>query len=355
MQPKVYILILNWNGWQDSIECLESVLKLDYRNYQIVLCDNDSSDGSLDKLISWANGERQHTAAPSDRMAVFSSPESGKPLTTDVLSRETVNRGYIAAGQAQLTLIQNGANLGFAGGNNVGLRHIQNQGDADFIWLLNNDTVTEPDALSAMVNHSVALTEGGQPNTCGSLVCFYDDPDVVQGLGGSKFNYNTGIASESLGRYSTRNSEIDHKAISQQIDFITGCSWLIPRAFLDEIGLMEESYFLYYEEVDWIVRSRQKYAVTYAPQSIVYHKEGSSIGSKSMARGPSVLSDYYKTSSRIQFMRLHFPRRLAFVYLTALLQAANRLRQGLPKNAWIILKVLVKSLIRRKDSHIPAA
>lgn len=354
-EPKVYIVILNWNGWRDTVECLESVYQLKYENFQVVVCDNESTDGSVDKINSWSRNSSEARPSPSPKMAHLSDcGNKPKPEVRTLNFMDATTSGSQIE-KNDLVVIKTGGNLGFAGGNNVGLKYALNCGDADYIWLLNNDTVVEPEALGELVTQSKTLSDAGTKNTCGSLVCFYDDPDVIQALGGSTFNYRTGIASQSLGRYRKRSETIDHKLVTEQLDFVTGCSWLLPIDFLHDIGLMEESYFLYFEEMDWIVRSRSKYAITYAPDSVVYHKEGSSIGSKTMNRGPSTLSEHYNTVSRIQFMRLHFPKRLPWVYGAVLLQAANRLRQGMPKNSWAIIKALFTSLTRRTDSQIPAA
>jgi GT2 family glycosyltransferase len=339
--PKVYIVILNWNGWRDTVECLESVFRLNDRHYQVVVCDNDSSDDSLTHIRAWANGHAPVLLEDNNPLQRLSMPNVPKPIAFASLSRAEAESSRAQPIQEDLIFVQTGGNLGFAGGNNVGLRFVMQQGDADYVWLLNNDTVVEPDALTAMVHQCSQPSLNGQPFTCGSLVCFYSDPDIVQALGGSRFNYRTGIATQTLGRFQRRSDHINHTAVAQSLHYITGCTWLLPISYLHTVGLMEERYFLYYEEIDWTTRAGKRYNLTYAPDAVVYHKEGSSIGSKTMHRAPSLLAEYYMTRSKVLFMRQFFPWQLPFVFITSLAQALNRLRQGFPNNGLTILRALL--------------
>jgi GT2 family glycosyltransferase len=118
-RPTVHILVLNWNGWRDTIECLESVLQLDYDPVRIIVCDNGSTDGSLDHIRAWARGEESVVVSSSP----LNSPvrPAAEPVKFLELDRSAAEAGA-SAGDARFTLIDNEANLGFAGGNNVGQR-----------------------------------------------------------------------------------------------------------------------------------------------------------------------------------------------------------------------------------------
>lgn len=339
--PRVHIVILNWNGWQDTIECLESVFNLDYPNFQVVLCDNDSQDGSLAHIESWARGEIAGQCKSSNaHLQQLTKARYPKPISYQTLTNaNAMNEGFPKV-EAPLVLIQTGANLGFAGGNNVGLQFALNQG-TEFCWLLNNDTVVEPDALREMVLHSSSLRAKGIKNTCGSIQCFYDDPEVIQALGGFKINRYTGICSDTVGRYLKRKESHDHEAYAESLDTIQGCSWLLPREFLLEIGLMEHAYFLYFEEIDWVTRAQASYSLTYAPNAVVYHKEGSSIGSKSFSSGPSVMAEFYTARARLMYMKKFYALRLPLVYTTLFLQMINRLRQRRFANAKTLFQILM--------------
>lgn len=337
--PRVHIVILNWNGWKDSIECLESVLRSDYQNYQIVLCDNDSQDGSVEKIQAWANGELLADAT-SEVMAKYSQPPIQKPLGHQVLSANDVSSNREVDSSTPLVIIRTGGNLGFAGGNNVGMRYALQQPECEYVWLLNNDTVIVPDTLSHMVNHSRQLLASGVANTCGSVQRYYYFPDKIQALGGFRYNAWTGICTATLGMGSSIDGEIDHNQYREQLHAIHGCSWLLPRDFLESIGLMEERYFLYYEEIDWALRSKDKYTHTYADQAIVYHKEGGSIGSHSIDRKRgSLMSEFYTNRNKFKVARKFFPLSIPVVFSFVLLIAFKRLLEGDAKRAWMLTKV----------------
>jgi len=341
VQPKVHIVILNWNGWEDTIECLESLLRMDYKNFQIVVCDNASSDDSVSKILSWSLSDESIEDYGVAAMKRFSQPPIEKPISVRQLTRAEAISPQLSLGGEQVVLIHNGGNLGFAGGNNPGLTLALNAG-ADYCWLLNNDTVVEADTLTQMINHSESLRKSGIKNTCGSVQCFYDDPNVIQALGGMSFDSKSAITSPTFGRYMIREQykEIDHEDFERQLAAIHGCSWLLPRDYLNEIGLMDERYFLYYEEIDWAIRAKGKFKLTYAPQAFVYHKEGASIGSTSFKRPRSAFAEYHLIRSRMLFCRKHLPSRVWPVAFIALLQALNRLRQRRWGNAKSILKAV---------------
>ena len=236
-----------------------------------------------------------------------------------------------------LVLIQTGDNLGFAGGNNVGLRYIMKQKDCKYIWVLNNDTVVEKNSLLNLVRYS-----SGKPfkNLCGSKLIFYHDPKYVQALGGASYNKWTGNAT-SLGKLYKEDKPVDTQKIENKLSYIMGASWLIPISFLSEIGLMEESYFLYYEEIDWCMRGSKNYKLCYANDSIVYHKEGKSIGSSSDKTKTSLFSDFYLFRNKLIFTRKFYPKALIPVYFATFLQALNRLRRKQIDKARLIIQILL--------------
>lgn len=337
MDPRVYIILVNWNGWRDSIECLESALRLDYPNFRVLLCDNASADGSLERLADWADGRAPYSAPESSPLRHLTSPPLPKPLEWARIDRDRAERADLA-GDPRLILVETGANLGFAGGNNVGMRYALARGDADYVWLLNNDTLVEPDCLTAMVRR---LQRSAQPASCGSRILYYDDPAVVQALGGGRFNRWTAICSQSLGRFLPASQAVDPAQYERQMTYIVGCSWLLPRDYLESVGLMDERYFLYYEEVDWVLAARGRYALCYADDARVYHKEGSSIGSPTGERPSSLLSDFYIFRNKLWITRKYFPLGLPSVYLFSLVQAARRALRGQWDKCWLILSVLL--------------
>ena len=335
----VYIIILNWNGWQDTVACLQSLTATKGVDYRVIVCDNGSTDDSLEKIQQWAKTELDVPQPEHQRLARLTAgltPVSCQRLSRHRLQSQIENNKVVAADD-WLTIIENQANLGFAAGNNPGIRYALHQKDMTHAWLLNNDTLVEPDCLLKMLRR---LEAENSPAICGSRVMFYDDPSVIQALGGNKFNKWTGNASPSLGRYWPEKQQRNPADIEKALDYISGCSMLIPREFIEDIGLMEESYFLYYEEIDWAVRAKDKYKAVYADDAVLYHKEGGSIGSASLDTRPSALSEFYCFRNKLRFTRKHFPVCLLSCYLVTLMQVLNRWRRGYWSSGWLILMIL---------------
>ncbi|WP_243371815.1 glycosyltransferase family 2 protein [Geotalea sp. SG265] len=319
---RVYIIIVNWNGWRDTIECLDSVLLLKYTNYRIVVCDNGSTDESIAMLRQWA----ERTVGRNDKASQF--------LSRDSISSDSCRTDPL------FTLIDNGGNLGFGAGANVGLRHAMARGDADYCWLLNNDTVVDPMALSAMVERLVAKPDAG---ICGSTLRYYDDRSHVQALGGAKYFEWLGLAWH-LGRTIRGEVSTDPVPVEKQMSYVVGASMLVRACYVKTVGLLAEDYFLYFEELDWVYRGKGSYSLAYAPQSIVYHKVGRSIGTATNPVYKSAACDYYSLRNRIRFSRRYCRSRLPVIYVGILLESAIRVFVGRWDLARSALKVVKEGL-----------
>lgn len=337
MPEKVYIVIVNWNGWRDTIECLESVFRIEYPDYQVIVCDNGSTDGSLDHIKEWAAGR---VCAPSSANRVLRhlvTPPIRKPLPFAEYDRTAAEAGgHAERAGVPLILVDVGTNLGFAGGCNVGMRFALARGDCAYAWLLNNDTVITPDALTALVSRMQERPDAGQ---CGSRLLFYDDPTLVQALGGARYNRWLALT-RHIGAWTSANQPIDIADVESRMDYVIGASLLVSRSFLIDVGLLEESYFLYYEEIDWATRAKGCYGIAYAHDSVVYHKEGRAIGSSSSAAQKSRTADFYGICNRLRFTRARHPLALPTVYLGLLVAIANRLRRHQPERALDILRIM---------------
>ncbi|MGB4064291.1 MAG: glycosyltransferase family 2 protein [Azonexus sp.] len=324
MNPKVHIVLLNWNGWEDTVECLESVLRLDYDSFKVVVCDNDSRDGSLEKIKAWADGE---LAAPlsSPSLATLTFPPLVKPVSYIEYSRLASEQEALRGQSAKLTLIQTGSNLGFAGGNNVGVRYALAQG-ADYVWLLNNDTVVDSDALAKLVERASVDKDVG---IVGSTLRFYGDPERLQALGGATFiPWRCRAQPIGIGSLYREISPAQQGEIEQQTAYVIGASMLVSRSFLETVGLISEDYFLYYEELDWARRASGKFKLAYAPESHVFHKVGAAAGNGSL------FSLGYMFRSRLRFMNTFFPHLMVTTRFWLLVDGAKaalkgRLREGL--------------------------
>jgi GT2 family glycosyltransferase len=288
MKPLVYIIILNWNGWQDTLECLASLERLDYPNYKIVVVDNNSTNDSVKRI------------------------------------REVY---------PEIMLLHNSKNLGFAGGNNVGIRHALEQG-AHYVWILNNDMVVDRYALRHMIRR---MQETPNAGICGSTILYYHNPDTVQTLGGGTYNKWLGV-SRYIGALQAASAPVNRAKVEGKMTYVTGASMLVSRVFLHDVGLISEDYFLYYEEPDWVTRAGGRYKLVYAPESIVYHKEGRAIGANSMnLKERSLIADYYNIKNRLVITRKFFPEALPTVYLGLLLAIFNRIR----RRQWSRIKMIV--------------
>jgi GT2 family glycosyltransferase len=334
----VSIIIVNWNGWQNTIECLESVLRLSYSSFRVIVCDNASTDGSFDKIKSWAMGRLAAESANS-ALAHLTSPPLPKPVPDLELTRVEAESGGVPC-DAQLILVQNGENLGFAAGNNVGLRYALRDPDCRFFWFLNNDTVVDPHALSALVRFMQQRPEVG---ICGSLNLSYFYPEEVQAQGGMKYNRWTGRVHNPA-----REARNEVSLAPSAVDYINGASMMVSRAFVEQVGPMDESYFLYFEELDWAERAKGRFALGYTRESAIYHKVGAVLGSNSDRSRRSILSDMYLSRNRLLFTRRFFPGALPSVFVCVLLAATHRLCRGDWKRAAMMLTWSMKGLFYRR-------
>jgi GT2 family glycosyltransferase len=323
LMQNVHIIVLNWNGWRDTIECLESLHHLNYPDYTIVVCDNASSDDSLKRIAEWADG-RFPAECANEQLAHLTSPPHRSPILYRKLTQAEANSGR-GADRVPLILIQNDANLGFAGGNNVGIRFALANSDCAYCWVLNNDTVVEPDALSAMVR---LMQNSPEVGLCGSLSLDYYDPKTVQAQGGMNYNKWMGRVARA-----TPCSITDLDSRPTRMDYVSGASALASRSFLETVGLMEESYFLYFEELDWAMRAKGKFALGYSRDSVIYHKEGTTIGSNRDRRKRSLISEHYLSRNRILFTKRFLPWALPTVMFSVCLAALERICRGDAKRA----------------------
>lgn len=315
---KVYIILLNWNGWYETLQCLESVFRLNYPVLDVVVCDNGSTDSSVEKICAWAKGNLDlvyydHTPLNS---LIFPPMKKPIPLIENLYDFKNHNES------PRLILISTGANLGYSGGINVGLRFVLNVGDLDYAWVLNNDTVVAPDALHALVERVQEV--GENVGICGSTIHYFDDPGKVQAFGGIKYNKWLGKTT-----FLTKTGK-ERSWIETNMDAVYGASMFVSKKFLETVGLMSEEYFLYYEELDWSLRGHMKgFKSCYAPQSRIFHHGGSSTkASERNSNNKSFNSDYYFLRNRILFTRKFFSFALVTIYLSLMISLFNRIRRG---------------------------
>ncbi|ADL00465.1 glycosyltransferase family 2 protein [Brevundimonas subvibrioides] len=289
----IAVIIVTWNSAGDLIECLESLSRLQHESFCVIICDNDSRDGTREKLFQWIDHR-------------LDAPMNGTAWS----SIRTATRRNLKAGSAEISLESRsvywcplGTNAGFAAANNVGMAKAFADPSVSAAWLLNSDTIVDPDALSSLEAFS---NQQLRPGLTGSMLLYYDDPDTVQACGG-KYSLLTHKGRE-VGNGLTAGS-VDSTIGSHDIDYVVGASMLVSRPFYETVGPMCEEYFLYFEEMDWSLRSAGRFDIAFTSQSVVYHKEGGSIGTKGRGR-PGDASIYYMNRAMLRFSQIHKPLSL---------------------------------------------
>lgn len=328
---KVYILLLNYKGHLDTIECLESCLKLNYPNFHIVVVDNSPTNSSITYIMEWAKGKIKNLNTNYENIIV---PVSPKPIEITLIDENNIFI-HKASSQSKITLIKAKENNGFAAGNNIGIKYIQQLNDHRFIWLLNNDSVVHPESLQELVSFWTE-NKNDKLGIIGSTLVNYFEPEKIQALGGlfNKWFATSKHLAEGLHINNLKFINTAH------IDYVVGASMFTSKEFLNNVGLLYEGYFLYFEEIDWVSRAlNMGYKIGICKESIVYHKEGASIGTgRPMER--SELSDLLCLKNRIRFTKRSNKLYLPTVYAGFFIVILNRIRRRQFKRVIKIVQLL---------------
>ena len=222
MKPAVAIIIVIWNGRQDTIECLESLADDTYPNKRLIVVDNGSSDDSVPLIRKQFPG---------------------------------------------VTVIQNHANLGFTGGNNVGIREATVQG-AEYVYLLNNDTTVEPDALSTLI---AAAEKEPRFGLLAPVMHYFDPPRDIW-FAGSRIQLQTGLMVHDNSRQPARSDA------PYEVPWVSGCAILMRMSLAQRMEGFDDRYYLTFEDVDLSLRVREAGLARsrYRPAARIYHKGGKS-------------------------------------------------------------------------------
>ena len=318
---RVAIVLLNWRGWRDTVACLQSLAQLTHDSFAVFVIDNDSGDDSVAQIAAW-----------------LSSPAAGGLQLRGVLAPADEPDANLPLAHKQVLLQRSPHNGGFAFGNNLGLKLALQSGCAAF-WLLNNDTVADPHALTALEQK---LAEHADIGIVGSLLCYAHEPSTVQVVGGVRYNpWRTRGHQVGQGMQASDPRVAD--LATQPLHYVCGASMFVPRAFLDDVGLMEEGYFLYFEEFDWAARAAPRWRLATAAGSVVLHKEGGSIGTSSTGQR-SLVSQFYLVRGHLLFLRRHKPWLLPLCLAWTLLDALRTRLRGQPRLASVTLRALAHGL-----------
>ena len=241
--PTVCFSILNWNQKDLTIQCLESLAQLDYQAHRVVVVDNGSENDEA----------------------------------------TTIRSRFPSA-----TVLENSKNLGFAEGNNVGIRYAL-ESAADYVFLLNNDTIVDPQMLKQLIR--VAESDG-RIGVVGPKINYFTEPETIWSAGGVLDRRRMPIL---LGLDEPDDGQHD---VLREVDWVTGCALLIKSAVIEKIGLIDPRFFIYYEENDWCYRAKRAgFKVFYVPKAIVWHK----IQPRHQALSPRHV--YLMTRNRLLFLQ----------------------------------------------------
>jgi hypothetical protein len=319
----VHVVLLNTNGWRDTVECLESVLRSDYDNLAVIVVDNASTDGSLERLGAWARGHEPGRRAENPALDRQSWPPVPKPVECAV-----VPASEFRGDGPRVTFVASSGNIGFAGGNNLALRPLVDTRREGYVLVLNNDTVIAPDAVTALVR---ALRKDELLAAVGGVILDYWKPDLVQVVGGGRMSHVTGSAMLDGGQ---RRDDVREPA-PNSLGYVSGACVLIRLETLRRVGLLDERYFIYAEDADWGVQMRaQGYQLGCAMDAIVWHK-----GSQTMVAG-SPFQDYHLVLSSLQFVRKNAPQ---WVPVAAMYSIVRCLAPKLVRFQWTRARAVLRA------------
>lgn len=260
----VAIIILNWNTWTDTVECLESVYKSDYKNFDIFLIDNKSDNDSIQRILSWANGMRDFDI--NSKIPHFVFPEIKKPIKVHIVNYNFAQRQIADIGvlknnlpPGELIFILNDENAGFAAGSNIGIKTVLDFCKSKYIFLLNNDTVIDKSAISELIDKM----EKNNIVLANSILYDYYHPEKIVYAGAKFFPWAQTKYYRTIPNNLIRNSP-----------FISGCTMMAKREVFEKYGLLTEKFFHGQEDFDFSWRLRKSGIKSACIcSSKVYHKE----------------------------------------------------------------------------------
>jgi len=299
---RVSIIILNWNGWKDTIECLESVYQNAYANYEVLVVDNGSKDNSIEMIKKWASGDEKILSS------YFTYSKKNKPIKYfEYTKKELELRTYLRGkkkldplpSNRKLFIINNDKNYGFAEGNNIAIRQVLNENKSDYLFLLNNDTYIPKDTISKFVNSYIG---NNKIAIVGAKILSYSDKTFQ--IGAKYVNFYT---------CAERNVNSNNSVFS---DSISGCAFMVKLSNISGVKpLFDPYYFCYYEDLDFFQNYKKNgYRILYNPDIEIFHKLSKSTGGDSSR---SMFRYYYIWRNRLYFVGKNatkFKKTIFFLY-----------------------------------------
>jgi GT2 family glycosyltransferase len=286
----VSIIMVNFNSTDDTIECLDSLYKLNIagKYLNIITIDNFSNDLEKNKLFDYIN-------------------KNGYKKI-EVINKKISSAYEINIENITVSFLFSDYNYGFSGANNIGIEYALSK-NSDYFWILNNDTIVDTDSISFLMK----MADENGPSLIGSTICEYYKRDVIQCTAGFKFN-------ELICRIKKINSGKNIKDVNylkiKKLDCISGCSIFFNYQTFNKIGFFDESYFLYFEEVNLKkICEKNNINTLWCKKSIVWHKEGKSIGSKNIKHKKSDTSEYYGNLSCLIYFKKYYSFKFFYIFI----------------------------------------
>ena len=316
----VVVIIVSYRNVSDVLGCVAALARSTHRDMEVHICENGGTAAFNTLCAELASMSTSDLGPQCIQIAA-----TGKLIAETRKSRLKEKETDI-----DLHLHHASGNLGYAGGINAVLTHIAADRQWGAVWILNPDTVPTPDALAALA----ARAAQGNYGVVGSRLVLEQSSRIHLRGGRWRPLMARGF---NIGFGDPLDHEPDSTAIERELDYVAGTSMYVTREFINNVGGMDERYFLYAEEVDWCFR-RGSYQLGYAHASIVFHKHGTTIGSDTDLRRRSALSIYLNERNKLLLTRRFFPVLYPVVILTTLLLLAQYLKAGAFKSFKVALK-----------------
>jgi GT2 family glycosyltransferase len=249
-QNKVAIIVLNWNGKQDTLECLESIGKIDYQNLEIIVVDNGSNDDSV----------------------------------------KAIQENF-----PEVNILQTGKNLGYAGGNNYGMRYALENG-ADYILLLNNDVIVDSQLVIKFIEATLRVSQWA---IFAAKIYYFSQPQKIWYAGARRVGSTAHFMHIGQGSFDNENKFNSFA----ETDYACGCAIFFDKTVIEKIGLFDEKFFLTYEEADFCYRARKAGVKSYiVPGAKIWHKVSISFGGEE-----SPLFRYFISRNKLLWAEKNLP------------------------------------------------
>jgi len=303
--PTINIIIVNYLTWKHTLSCIGSIAKSDYLNFWLWVVDVEDHDDSSNRI-------------------------------SDFLKKENLSNS---------TIINIPQNVGFAGANNAALAKILAKSPHDFVWLLNNDTVIQRSTIGELVEKYTELVQDEIPvGIMGSKICDASDKNKLQAVGGRFRPLNGRI--KLIGYGEIDQGQYDGEPFG--VDFLMGASLFLSVEALQKIGLMDERYFLYCEDLDWCITARLKGYRNFACTSaVIYHEQGVTTGTKYTPENRTSENLRYLHSSYLKLYRKFYLKYLPVAWFQMARQMLSLIFHGRCAESKVLLSVLFQNIFRR--------